>query len=78
MSVYRTIGPPVKLSDNWSIDSLFVEFWPKVDFGQVRCACLIESNKYFGNNFTGCWLGYGGGGLMQRHYIVKIIGNVSD
>ena len=32
----------------------------------------------FGNNSTGCWLGYGGGCLMQRQYIVKIIWNVSD
>ena len=28
--------------------------------------------------FTGCWLGCGDGCLMQRHYIVKMIGNVSD
>ena len=31
---------------------------------------------HFGNNFTGCWLAYGGGCLMQRQYIVKMIGNV--
>ena len=61
-----------------SINSLFVDFWPKIDFGQVRCGCRIESNKHFGNNSTGCWLGYGGGCLMQRQYIVKIIWNVSD
>ena len=30
------------------------------------------------NEFTGCWLGYGGGCLMQRQYILKMIGNVSD
>ena len=33
---------------------------------------------HFGNNSTGCWLVYGGGCLIQRHYIVKMIGNVSD
>ena len=31
---------------------------------------------HFGNNSTGCWLVYGGGCLMQRQYIVKMIGNV--
>ena len=67
----------VNLSDNWSIDRLFVEFWPKIDFGKVY-GCLIESNKHFGNTSTGCWLCYGGGYLIQRQYIVKIIGNVSD
>ena len=34
---------------------------------------LIESNKHFGNDFTGCWLVYGGGCLMQRHNLVKLI-----
>ena len=63
---------------NWSINSLFVDFRPKIDFGQVKCSCHIESNKYFGNNSTVYWLGYGGDCLMQRQYIVKIIGNVSD
>ena len=76
--MHTSLDSIVNLSDNWSIYSLFLEFWPKTDFGQVRCGCLIESNKHFGNNFTGCWLGYGGGCLMQRQYIVKIIGNVSD
>ena len=33
---------------------------------------------HFGNNSTGCWLIYGGGCLIQRQYIVKMIGNVSD
>ena len=33
---------------------------------------------HFGNNSTGYWLGYGGGFLMQKQYIVKIIGNVSE
>ena len=33
---------------------------------------------HFGNNSTGCWLGYGGGCLMQRQYIVKLIRNTSD
>ena len=31
---------------------------------------------HFGNNSTGCWLFYGGGCLMQRQFIVKMIGNV--
>ena len=44
----------------------------------VKSGCLIESNNHFENDFTGCWLGCGGGCLMQRHYIVKMIGNVSD
>ena len=58
----------VNLSVNWLIDSLlnFVEFWPKIDFGQVRCGCLIESNIHFGNNSTGVWLGYGDSCLMKR------------
>ena len=30
----------------------------------------------FGNNSNGCWLVYGGGFLMPRQYIVKMIGNV--
>ena len=33
---------------------------------------------HFGNNSTGCWLGNGGGCLMQRQYIVKLIRNTSD
>ena len=32
---------------------------------------LIEIYKHFGNNFTGSWLVYGGGCLMQRQYIVN-------
>ena len=76
--MHTSLDSIVNLSVNWAVDSLFVEFWPKNDFGQVRCGCLIESNKYFGNNSTGWWLGYGDGCLMQRQYIVKMIGNVSD
>ena len=33
---------------------------------------------HFGNDFTGCWLGCGGGCLMQGQYIVVMIGGVSD
>ena len=76
--MHTSLDSIFNISVNWSINSLFVDFWPKVDYWQVWYACLIESNKHFGNNSTGCWLGYGGGCLMQRQYIVKIIGNVSD
>ena len=30
------------------------------------------------NDFTGCWLVYGDGCLMQRQYIVKMIGDVQN
>ena len=62
--VHTSLDSIVTLSVNWSSNSLFVEFWPKNDLGQVWCGCLIESNKHFGNNSTGWWLGYGGGCLM--------------
>ena len=32
----------------------------------------------FENSFTGCWLVYEGGCLMQRQYIAKMTGDVSD
>ena len=32
----------------------------------------------FGISFTGCWLVYEDGCLVQRQYIVKMNGNVSD
>ena len=35
--------------------------------------CLKE-----GNNLAGCWLGFGGGCLMQRKFIVKKIRYTSD
>ena len=72
--VHTSLDSIVQRIVNWSINSLFVEFW------QVCCGCFIMSNKHkhIGKNSTGCWLGYGGGCLMQRQYLVKIIGNVSD
>ena len=63
---------------NGQLTAYLLNFGPKLTFGQVLCGCLIESKKHFGNNSTGCWLGYGGGCLMQRQYIGKLIGNVSD
>ena len=66
--MHTSLDSIVNLSVTWSINSFFVDFWPKIDFEQVRCGHLIESNKHFGNNSPGCWLGYGGGCLMQTIY----------
>ena len=33
--VHTSLDSIVNLSVNWQIDSLFVEFWPKIDLGKV-------------------------------------------
>ena len=52
------------------IEQSKANYW-KLDFEQVRCGCLIEGNKQFGNNLTGWCLTYRGGALMQWQLIVK-------
>ena len=50
--MHTSLDSIVNLSVNWSIYSLYVDFWPKKYYVQVRCGCLIESNKHIGNNST--------------------------
>ena len=46
-----------------------------ISFGKYDM--VLYCNKHFGNECTGCLPGGGDGCLIQRQFIVKMIGNVS-